>query len=83
MSLQNSNISLRINGTFAYMHNTHAVGTDAPLYHHRGWFLHFSHFFKSLDSIFHLWHVESDVRFSQKQAEMWTRLTRELSVHLR
>ena len=30
-----------------------------------------------LDGLFHLWHVESDVRFFQKQAEMWTRLTRE------
>ena len=29
------------------------------------------------DGLFHLWHVESYVRFSQKQAEMWTCLTRE------
>ena len=34
----------------------------------------------SLDGLFHLWHVESDVRFSQKQAEMWTR--EESSCHL-
>ena len=31
----------------------------------------------SLDGLFHLWHVESNVRFYQKQAWMWTRLTRE------
>ena len=31
----------------------------------------------SLNGLFHLWHMESDFRFSQKQAEMWTRLTRE------
>ena len=31
----------------------------------------------SLDGLFHLWHVESDIRFSPKQAEMWTCLTRE------
>ena len=42
MSLQNSNISLRINGTFTYMQITHTVGTDAPPYHHRGWFFYFS-----------------------------------------
>ena len=36
MSLQNSNISPHINGTFIYMQITHAVGTDAPPYHHRG-----------------------------------------------
>ena len=34
--------SLCINGTFTYMQITHAMGTDAPPYHHRGWFLHFS-----------------------------------------
>ena len=39
MSLQNSNISLRINDTFTYMQISHAVGTDAPPYHHRGCFL--------------------------------------------
>ena len=35
--------------------------------------------FLSLLSILlpHLWYVESDIRFSQKQAEMWTCLTRE------
>ena len=27
-----------INGTFIDMQITHAVGTDAPPYHHRGWF---------------------------------------------
>ena len=41
----------------------------------------------SLDGIFHLWPVESDVRFSQKQAETWTRMAQKrfhcLSVHLR
>ena len=41
MSLKNSNKSHRINGTFTYMQVTHAVGTDAPPYPHRGWFLHF------------------------------------------
>ena len=70
MSLQNSNISLRINGTFTNMQITHAVGTDAPPYHHRGRFLHFSSgwSFSSLARRIH-------VRFSQKQAEMRTRLT--------
>ena len=41
---------------------------------------------KSLDGLFHLWHIESDVRFSEKQAEMWIRLTREhvpTVIHLR
>ena len=37
-------------------------------------------FGKSLDGLFHLWHIESDVHFSQKQAEMWTCLTREHSL---
>ena len=40
MSLQNSNINLCINSTFTYMQITYAVGTDAPPYHHRDWFLH-------------------------------------------
>ena len=31
----------------------------------------------SLDGLFHLLQVESDIRFSKKQAEMWTRLTTE------
>ena len=31
----------------------------------------------SLGGLFNLWHVESDVRFSQKQAEICTHLTRE------
>ena len=31
----------------------------------------------SLDGLFHLWHVGSNVRFSKKQPEKWTRLTRE------
>ena len=35
----------------------HAMGTDAPPYHQRGWFLPFLQ--NSLDGIFHLWHIES------------------------
>ena len=31
----------------------------------------------SLDYLFHLWHIESHVRFFLNQAEMWTPLTRE------
>ena len=27
---------------YLHMQITHAVGTDAPPYHHRGWFLRFS-----------------------------------------
>ena len=66
--------SLCINGTFIYMQITHAVGT--PIRSQRLVFCIFRWY--QSDSLFHLWFVESDVRFSQKQAEMWTRLTTEL-----
>ena len=41
ISLQNSNITLCINGTFTYIQIAHAMGTNAPPYHHRGCFFHF------------------------------------------
>ena len=63
------------------MQVTHAVGTDAPPYHHKWtqktWLVFAIFVANSLDGLFPLWHVESNVHFSQKQAEMWTRLTRE------
>ena len=51
-----------------------------------GWFLHFS-LVTVWISLFHLWHLQSNICFSQKQAEMRTRLTRQqvftvYSVHL-
>ena len=58
----------------SHMQITHAVGTDAPPFHHRGWFLHFS--LVTVWMVIFIFHVESNVCFSQKQAEMWT-LTRE------
>ena len=73
ISLQNSNMSLCMNGTLTYMQITHSVGTDAPPYHQRLVFA----LFNGNRIVFHLWHVVPDVRFSPKQAEMWTRLTRE------
>ena len=45
-----------INGTFTYMQITHAMGTDAPPYHHKR--LVFALFIgNSLDGLFHLWHL--------------------------
>ena len=65
MFLQNSNISLCINGTFTYMQITHAVGTTPSQR------LVFALFLgSSLDGLFNLWNVESDIRFSEKQAEI-------------
>ena len=63
MSLQNYNISFCINRTFTYCLYviTNAVGTNAPPYHHRGWFLQFS--------VDDLWHVESNVTFLDAVAD--------------
>ena len=40
------------------MQVAHAVSTNAPPYHHRDWFLHFS--LVTVWLAFHLWHVESE-----------------------
>ena len=72
-----SNISLRINGTFTYLQITHAVGTDAPPCHHRGWLLHFS-FVTVWMVFFSLWHVESDIRFSRSISDNAQRILRKI-----
>ncbi len=62
-----------VNSTFAHLPVTHAVCSAALPNHDRHLLLPLAN--ESLDGSFGLWDWELEIHFSQKQVEMWTRLT--------